>query len=236
MNLRVSQLVDDIYKLAGNLTRDQLPLEIVLTLLYHELDKRRVQMNITENNFFLKSEERPITNTRDMPIEITDFGTPVSLHVVNPHSNFESPIEIVNFNTLPGWEADGQLKASIYGTNPIRLRFSIELNSFLGWTLKFWYEPNTSAPRGIESDVFVNPNFRNLVTSCVALDSLPYAEIPNDKASNIARRLVEKIGNQDFDGTLENLWYKHISFQGQYGQNMRQPFRAGQPHYGRFRR
>lgn len=236
MSLRVAQIIDDIYKLCGNVTRDQLQLEIVLTLLYHELDKRRIQLNLTENNFFLTSAERPITDTRDMIIPITDFGSPVALHVINPHSNFESPIELVNFNTLPGWEADGQLKASIYGTDPLRLRFSMELNSFLGWNLKFWYEPNTVAPRGIEANVFVNDNFRNLIASCVALDALPYAKVPEDRASKIAIRLVEKIGNQDLDGSLENLWFKHISFMGQYGQNMRQPYRAGQPHYGRFRR
>jgi hypothetical protein len=235
MSLRVSNLLDDIYKLCGNVTRDQLPIEIVLTLLYHELDKRRVQMNLTENNYFLKSAETPITDTRDMLIPITDFGSPVALHVVNPFSNFESPIELVNFNSLPGWEADGQLKASLYGS-PLRLRFSIELNSFLGWSLKFWYEPSTPAARGVEATVFINDNFRNLVASCVALDALPYAEIPETTASKIAMRLVDKIGNQDLDGTLENMWFKHITFQGQYGGNFRQPYRAGQPNQGRFRR
>lgn len=232
--LRVSQIIDDVYKLAGNVTRDQLQIEIVLTLLYHELDKRRVQMNITENNQFLKSEVLPITDVRDMLIPIEDLGTLVALHVVNPANQFELPIEIVNFNALPGLEADGQLKASVYGQPP-RLRFSIQQESFLQWDLKFWYEPNTPAPRGVEASVYVNPNFRNLIASCVALYALPYAEVTQDKKAMIASSLSAIIGNQNLDGTLENLWYKHISFQGQYGNNQRQPFRAGQIRYGRYR-
>jgi hypothetical protein len=234
--LRVSQIISDVYQLCGNLTRDQLSIETVLTLLYHELDKRRVQMNITENNQFLKSEVRALTDTRDMIIPIEDLGTLVALHTVNPFNNFESPIEIVNFNSLPSWESDGQLKAATYGTNPVRLRFSVELNQFLDWDLKFWYEPNTPAPRGVEALVYVNPNFKNLIANCVALYAIPYAEIPDDKKVMISQTLIMKIGNQDLDGTLENLWFRAISFQGQYGGNFRQPYRAGQPHYGRFRR
>lgn len=235
MSLRISQILDDVYKLAGNLTRDQLQLEIVLTLLYHELDKRRMQMNITENNQFLKSEVRPITDIRDMIIPIADLGTTVSVHVVNQHSGFETPVEIVNFNSLSSWEADGQFKVSIYGTPP-RIRFSIDATSYLGWDLKFWYEPDTAAPRGIEAQAFVNTNFRNLIASCVAMKALPYAEIPADKKADIGLALSREVGNQDLDGTLENLWYKFISFQGQYGNNRRQPYRAGQIFNGRFRR
>jgi len=229
-NLKVSNFIDDIYKLCGNITRDQLPIEIAYVHLYNQLDKRRVQMRLTEHNQFLKGVEKPILDAREQLVSIEDFDSqsPVAVHLLNPFNSHVTPVEIVNFNTLPGFEADLQLKCSIYGTPP-KIRFSNPLNDFAQWSLKIWYEPATQAPRGPGADVFINPIFRNLVSSSVAVMCLPYAMIDEKTKEQIAMALLREIGSQDVDGSLENLFYKEISAQQQYGNNFRRPFRAGMP-------
>ena len=232
--LQVKDYVSDIYVLLGNLTRDQLPIEIVLRLLYNELDKRRIQLNLTENNQFLVSKEKAIVDARDQLVSIADFGSVVAVHLINPFSLTEAPVEIVNFNTLPAWETDGQLRVSLYG-NPLRIRYSLDLTPQLGWSFRFWYEPD-AVSRGINSNVNINQTFRSLVTISVAMACLPHAEIPENKKTQLALSFATQLGGQSEDGSLENLWYKDISFQGQYGNNVRRPFRAGQQRYSRYRR
>jgi hypothetical protein len=232
-NLKVSNFIDDIYKLCGNLTRDQLPIETVYVHLYSQLDKRRAQMRITEHNQFLKGQEKAILDAREQLVSIDDFDTQtvVSVHLLNPFNNHVTAVEIVNFNTLPAFEADLQLKCSFYGT-PAKIRFSTPLNDFAQWRLKIWYEPASQAPRGPVADVFVNPNFRNLISYSVALLCLPYAQIEGNMKEQIAMAILRELGNQDIDGSLENLWYKEIGAQQQYGGNTRRPFRAGMPRTG----
>ncbi len=232
--LQIKDYVSDVYVLLGNLTRDQLPIEIVLRLLYNELDKRRIQLNLTENNQFLVKKEKAITDARDQLVNISDFGSPVAVHLVNPFNMIEKPIEMVNFNTLPQWETDGQLKVSLYG-NPLRIRYSLDLTPQLGWNFIFWYEPDTVS-RGINSNVQINQTFKSLVTISVAKACLPHVELDVQKKAELVMSFTDQLGNQDIDGSLENLWYKEISFQGTYGGNYRRPWRAGQPHFGRFRR
>jgi hypothetical protein len=232
--LQVKDYVNDVYVLMGNLTRDQLPIEIVLRLLYNELDKRRIQLNLTENNQFLISKEKTIVDPRDQLVSINDFGSAVAVHLINPFNQSESPVEIVNFNTLPAYETDGQLRVSLYG-NPLRIRYSLDLTPQIGWSFKFWYEPDTVS-RGINANVNINQTFRSLVTLSVAMASLPHAEIPEEKKAQLALSFASQLGNQNENGSLENLWYIDIAFQGQYGNNYRRPFRAGQARYSRFRR
>ena len=236
--LQVKQFIDSIYKKCGNLTRNQLPLEIVLTHLYDEFDRRAVEMRLTEQNYSLRSEDRPIINQREQEVSIDDFGDPVAVHIVSPDINPSTshiiPLEIVNFNTLPAYEADGELRVSLYG-DPLKIRFSLMMQTYLGWTLKFWYEPDNRT-RGINAEVPINPLFLNLITSVVSLDVLPQAEIPDDKRMRIEKRLSDKVGNIDLEGTLENLWYKEVASSKQYGNNVRRPYRAGQSTNARFRR
>jgi len=236
--LQVKQIIDRVYQKAGNLTRNQLPLELVLPHLYDELDRREVEMRLTEQNYSLKSEIRAIINNREQEVSIDDFGDPVAIHIVSPDVNLEQahviPIEMVNFNTLPAYEADGELRVSLYG-DPLKIRFSIPLNNFIGWNLKFWYEPDDRT-RGVDAEVRVNPLFLNLISSVVTLDVLPHAEIDSELRFRIEKRLTDKVGNIDLDGSLENLWYKEVASSKQYGNNIRRPFRAGQPTNARFRR
>lgn len=236
--LKVSQIINAVYQKAGNLTRNQLPLELVLTYLYDELDKRRVEMRLTEQNYSLKSENRSIINGREQEVSIDDFGDPVAIHIVSPDVTLDNPhvipIEIVNFNTLPAYEADGELRVSLYG-DPLKIRFSIPLNTYIGWNLKFWYEPDERT-RGVNTEVPVNPLFLNLISSVVTLDVLPYVEMDPVMKADIIRRLTDKVGNIDLEGSLENEWWKEIASSKQYGNNVRRPFRAGQPTNARFRR
>lgn len=235
--LQVKDYVNDVYVLLGNVTRDQVPLELVLKLLYNELDKRRIQMGLSENNQFLKVAEKNILDQRDQLVSVADINMAadvVAVHLANPENFWERPLEIVNFNTLPGWETDGQLKVALYG-QPLRIRFSLDMTPNLSWNLKFWYEPDV-VTRGINSNVVIPTIFKSLVTLSVALHALPDAEIPPEKKAEKMSSFVAQLGNQDIDGSLENAWYKHISFQGNYGGNFRRPFRAGQLHHTHHRR
>jgi hypothetical protein len=235
--LKVSNFIDDIYKLCGNLSRDQLPIEIVYTHLYNQLDKRRIQIRMTEHNQWLKKANKPIIQPREQLVSIDDFDSQsvVAVHLINPNNAHVVPVEIVNFNTLPNYEADLQLKCTFYGTPP-KIRFSTELADFSIWSLDIWYEPATQSGRGPGADVFLNPLFRNLVSSSTALMCLPYANIDAETKQNIMLALTNDLGNQDIDGSLENLWYKEISAASQYGNNYRRPFRAGSPRTQWYRR
>lgn len=235
-NLKVSNFIDDIYKLSGNLTRDQLPIETVLTVLYNQLDKRRIQIRLSEHNQLLKGVEKNILDSREQLVSIDDFNSQsaVAVHLLNPFNSQVYPVEIVNFNTLPNYEADLQLKCTFYGT-PTKIRFSLALGDFQMWKIKIWYEPDTQSARGPQADVLLNPLFKNLISTSVAMLCLPYAQIDETMKQNLLLAFTNELGNVDMDGSLENLWYKEINAASQYGNNYRRPFRAGMPRSPWFR-
>ena len=238
--IKVSQIISEVYQKCGNVTRNQLPLELVLTYLYNQLDKRRVQMRLTEQNELLKKQDRLIIDAREFPVAIDDFGDPVAIHLISPDVNqkYSQPLEIVNFNTLPAYEADGQMRVALYGGSAdtgLMVRFSTAVDTFLNWTLRFWYEPDDRT-RGVNAEVPINPLFLNLISSVVSLDCLPYVEIDPTLKADITRRLMENVGNVEIEGSLENEFYKEISSSKQYGNNVRRPFRAGAPTNARYRR
>lgn len=234
-SIQVKNLINDVYVIMGNVTRDQLPIEQVLLFTKAELSKRAIELQINEQNSLLKSVERSLINERDQLVSIDDFGVPVSVHFVDPSTGIGVPVEMVNFNTLPDWEADGLLRCSIYGTPP-RIRFSIMLNQFSGWKLRYWYEPDTEVLVGFNEQVMLNPQFRSLFAYNIAMMCAPYAEVPMDRKAAILEMLGNAIGNSEREGSLENLWYKTINSSKQYGANQRRPFRAGAQRNVRFAR
>lgn len=222
MAIQIKQYLDDIYKKVGNVTRDQLPLEIVLTYLYDELNKRSKMMDISEQNYFLKYADRALTHEQDQPVSIEDFGTPVAVWFINPFTDIEIPVEMVNFSALSGIGAhDGRLVCTIYGS-PKRIRFAVKLNHYSGWRIKYWYEPVNEVEKGPEANSIVPDKFRALVTSAVARMVLPFAEIPADMKQMIDSNLATEIIQ------WEQLWDQDINSSKQYGNNKRTAFRAGQ--------
>lgn len=237
MAIQVKDLIADVYVLAGNVTRDMLPIEIVLKYTSAELNRRAIELGINEQNYFLKSQEKPLLNERDQLVSIADFGTPVAVHFVDPFTGIEQPVSMVNFNTLLNWEADGQLRCSIYGKPP-HIRFSLMLNQFSGWIIKFWYEPDTEASKSLTAnvDVLANQQFRELLTFNITQMCMPYVETAMDRKAGIVEMLADRIGNIELDGTLENLWHKVINPAKQYAANTRRPFRAGASRTTRYSR
>lgn len=221
--LLVKDLLNDIYKKCGNATRDQLSIEIVLTWLYDELNKRVKQLELSEQNQLLKSVVRPIINELEQAINIEDFGTPVAVHLMNPivdSSTIAVPLEIINFNALPQVGSDARLACSIYGTPPI-IRFSRALKDFQQWQIKFWYEPDGETVKGLDAIVAVQPQFRPLVTSNVVKNVLPYAEISPELKSGVLSNILTELP------TWEDMWDRDINAAKMYGNNKRTPFRAG---------
>lgn len=220
-SLQVSQLVSDIYKKAGNATRDQLSIELVLSYLYDELNKRIRQVNTSEQNGFLKQVDRPLTTDQEQPVSIEDFGTPVAVHLLNPFSTAVVPIEVVNFNALIHKGNDGQMTCAIYGSPPM-IRFSMKLSEYSQWQVRFWYESNNETAKGFNALVDVNPQFRSMIVYNVVINLLPYLEAEETMKDRIENNLMRELM------VWEDLWDREVNTSKQYGNNRRTPYRAGQ--------
>lgn len=225
----IKDFVNDIYRMCGNLTRDQLPLETVLVYLYNEIQKRVKQMGISEENYLLKSAERPILNPREQLVNIGDFGTPVAVMLIDPMSTLDNPVElpteIVNFNALETVGYSGRVACAFYGTgNTRKIRWSMPLAAYTIWRIKFWYEPADEVKKGFNADTPIPSDFKPLVTSCVSRDVLPLSSQDEVTKQNLIMTLTNQIGSIDLDGTWENLFYKDINGSKMYGNNRRVPF------------
>lgn len=158
--------VKQVYYLLGNLSVDQLPLEVALPVFYNTIVKYLNLYRVSPRNFFLKNVDRAVSGV-DFALGIEDYGTlmQVQAEVVDPVDGLKHiPIRHVAFEMLRDYEQSGELVCSIYSEGgEIRLRFSRQRLTGLPNRLRIWYEPSLPIEDKYQSDNLIPECFKPLV-------------------------------------------------------------------------
>lgn len=221
MNLLIRQVISDTYAKLGNLTRADLPMEVVLPLLYDIVNSRLIEAGLSDSDQLLKSTEKAITD-QDMPLSISDFGF---LHVVlmfRPGSERTFEVHQVPFSEISKCKGEGLLRCNVYGTPP-RIVFSLDpLPRFN--RMQVWYEPGNPQARGTDQEVAgIPPIFRGMLSDELAWLCIPYVQ---NQSPEVMVGIGERLGIRY--AQLADLWDRYLmSARLQKGTINRRPFRAG---------
>ena len=158
--------VKSVYNLLGNLSVDQLPLEVTLPVFYNTIVKYLNLYRISPRNFFLKSADRAVTDI-DMSLPIEDYGTltQIQAEVLDPVDGAKfTPIRHVAFEMLRDFEKQGELAACIYSEGAIlRIRFSKQSLLGLPQRIRVWYEPALPIEEKYKSENLIPDCFKPLI-------------------------------------------------------------------------
>jgi hypothetical protein len=124
MSLRLD--IRQVYSLLGNVTPDNLPIEVALPIYYSLVKKYLNKLKISVNNYFLKSSEIP-AGVQDFPINIPDFGAISQLQVYTGSSiDPYKPVQKVAFEVLLDHARSGAFAYAVYGGvgTSARIRFT----------------------------------------------------------------------------------------------------------------
>lgn len=161
--------VKQVYYLLGNLSLDQLPLEVALPVFYNIVVKYLNLYRVSPNNYFLKYVDRPVSGVITN-LEISDYGTLIQVQALYPGNAFGVgwvPIQHVAFEQLRRYEEAGTLAVSIYNQDSHQIiKFSTQTthnSQILPSQVRIWYEPSLPIEDKYQSDNLIPECFKPLV-------------------------------------------------------------------------
>jgi hypothetical protein len=202
--------VKQVYYLLGNLSLDQLPLEVALPVFYNTIIKYLNLYRVSPNNFFLKYVERPITGELTN-LEISDYGTLVQIQAHSQNSADGPgwvPVRHVAFEQLGSFEKAGTLAASIYNQDSHQvIKFSRQNYDLIPRQVRIWYEPALPIEDHYQSDNLIPECFKPLVEYEAAsiLGKMVRNVDPDTKAGIVATAMEYKAQAYDFRVQFEEL-------------------------------
>jgi hypothetical protein len=163
---QVQEILKQSYNHLGSVSTDDLPVNVLLTNLQSVIDKRLLDLNLTDNNHLLKSAIISVDGTNsEYPLTVSDFSEAIRLeYSIDGGITFFGNVEFVAFQNLYLDRSEGKLTASIYGS-PAQLQFSLVPDSSL--TFRIWYEPK----RAVALRLAQEPNLSSFFHSFLALEA-----------------------------------------------------------------
>jgi hypothetical protein len=168
---QVQSIIRNGYMHLGNISTANLPIDVFLTNLQSVIDKRMVDLKLSDGNFLLKNWEfEGDDESVDFAISVSDFSEAVKLEYSEDGLNFTGNVELVNHANLYLNRREQDLTAAIYGS-PARIEFSLIPNSLT--TFRLWYEPSKGAPLRLTQEPELNTFFHSFLALEAAAMSVP---------------------------------------------------------------
>lgn len=168
---QVQSIIKNGFMHLGNISTDDLPLDVFLTNLQSVIDKRMVDLKLTDGNYLLKSTEfEGDDENTDFPISVSDYSEAVKLEYSQDGINFSGNVELVNHANLYLNRREDSLTAAIYGT-PARIEFSLIPTSTT--IFRLWYEPSKGTPLRLTQEPQLNAFFHSFLALEAAAMSVP---------------------------------------------------------------
>lgn len=202
----------------GNLSEDELPIEVALPLYSIIVQKRLNELNVSQNNWFTKSTERNVSSS-EINLGIEDFGSLVQVKAlaVNSVGVVEFlPIRVVAFEALEDFRRSGQAACAVYGLgNEAKLKFS--QSSYLPAKVRIYYEPYKQLNDGYESDNPIPANYLSMINLETAVLCAPHVRNTSESQARQLQAIValyqeqvrefEKTWSRMFDAQAEHRAY-----------------------------
>lgn len=189
MPTTIKQVIAGVRDYLGNPDYGAVSNASVLLRLYHRLDNRRIEINLTNQNWFLNRAYINVDSTTDeIPLNIGDWGRPINVITIDEsdpyHVTREVPIATVQDNDLYYVGSKTSTGTAVFphvaesfnfftnnGTGQLTARVTPQHGQSA--TYQVWYQPDTPTPSVLADNFPLFEAFINLTTVDVALDLLP---------------------------------------------------------------
>jgi hypothetical protein len=208
-----------VYQLLGNVTPDELPLEVALPIFRSQVEKYAQWYELSVQNYF--------TTAKTMAVPANEFllGIPNLKEVIQVqtlHGLDWRPIQIVSLEALDYEQRQGRLSCAIFGMGAdTRIRLSTDFEPFIPGIIRIWYEPAIEPEELLEQ---VPQHFINLVAYETALKCIPFL-IPK-KTQEEAQALQVMAANYTKEvEDLKRIFDVSVNWTGEHRPHRPRPFR-----------
>lgn len=207
----------------GDVSQHQLSENVLLSTLHSTINRLIVELNLSSQNWLLKSTEVTLNGGSRYPISTKDFGTPIMVerNGYNLDSNYR-PIEIINANNLSLAAETGKRAVTFYrdgDSNRIQMSFSgIQPEG----KVRIWYEPDSPMPKDLEFSIPLQNLFFDYLTVQTALFLIDYVK---GMSTETKAGIRASLGQQS--AMWANNWDNEINRAKTTSVFVRIPFRSG---------
>lgn len=188
----LSQILAGVYDYVGRPSQQKLSMGTVLPLLLDAIGFYTVDLQISGENWLVKSFEYSPAAKDDL-LAIPDFSVPVAVEMRDAASTDEADWEgilIANISDVQDIGQEGRKAVSFYGT-PTRIKWSINPID-LEFDAKIWYEPVAAEPTALTDSPNISQAFHAMLKLRTALMCLPYAGVTNQE--EVRSTLLTQLG------------------------------------------
>lgn len=206
----------------GDIPDRQLSRNILLSTLMSTINRLIVELNLSSQNWLLKSMELSVNGNQSYKIPERNFGTPILVENVSSESSFgNSPIEIVNANNINVAQTSHRQAVTFYMDEKYDrfMKFSYPIKS---GKVRVWFEPDVSIPKSLDSNIPLQNLFFDYLVTETSYFLIDYVK---EMSSETKAGIRDSLGKQR---TLwATNWDNEINRSKSTSVVVRQPFRAG---------